>query len=242
MQSRYETRSALDQFLLFHYGNKHDQLPFNFGPEKALNFPERCVSECIDRELLPENAAALDLGCAVGRSTFELTHYCQHVIGIDSSQIFITAAKELQKEGKIEYFLHEESSQVSKCAAFVPEGIDRSRVEFICEDVMELSLKNTYNIVLAANLICRLPDPAKFLWNIHKLVAASGQLIITSPYSWLEEFTHPSKWLKKGLESLKMILDTHFSLKKAFDMPFLIREHQRKYQWGVAQASLWIKD
>jgi hypothetical protein len=27
----------------------------------------------------------------------------------------------------------------------------------------------------------------------------------------------------------------------AKDLPFLIREHARKFQWSVAQASLWKK-
>ncbi len=86
-------------------------------------------------------------------------------------------------------------------------------------------------------------SPDRYATNIHLLLAPAGQLIVTSPYSWLEEFTPRTQWLKgvNGLDALKNILNQHFSLKKAFDMPFLLREHLRKYQWGVSQASLWIK-
>lgn len=221
-----------------------DQLPFNFGPQQALNFPSRCVTECVDLKALPKEAVALDIGCAVGRSCFELARYCQQSVGIDNSQTFIHAAQQLQKHGQIEYSLLEESSQIAKRAAYLPKGINPSRVEFLCMDAMELiQSKNTYHVVLAANLICRLSDPKAFLENIHRLVASSGQLIITSPYSWLEEFTPRAKWLKgeNGLSSLKNILGKHFNLTKAFNMPFLLREHLRKYQWGVAEASIWIK-
>lgn len=243
-ESRYETTILLDQYLLFHYGSEQDQLPFDFGPQQALNFPVRCVTECIDLKALPKTPSALDLGCAVGRSSFELSRYFQRVVGVDNSQSFINAARHLQKHGKLEYSLHEEGAQTARRIASLPTGVNPAHVEFLCLDATKLAQKDSvYDVVLAANLICRLPDPKAFLENIHLLVASSGQLIITSPYSWLEEFTPRSKWLlaETGLIGLKNILNKHFNLKKAFDMPFLIREHKRKYQWGVTEASSWIK-
>ncbi len=248
MNSRYETSALLDQYLLFHYGNEQDQLPFAFGPHEALNFPVRCVTECINLDEMAHDALGLDLGCAVGRSTFELSKYCQRVIGIDKSQSFIRAAKHLQDHGHIEYFLPEEGSQIVQRSAFLPKDTDTKKVEFHCKDAMDCfnSISHIFHVVLAANLICRLPDPKSFLEEIHHLVAPLGQLIITSPYSWLEEFTPRSHWLENengesGLDSLKKTLNKHFDLKRAFDMPFLLREHKRKYQYGVAQASIWIK-
>lgn len=244
MEYCYETQRLLDQYLLFHYGSENDQLPFDFELKQALNFPLRCISECIDLAVLPKKSAALDIGCAVGYCTFELSRYCQKSVGIDNSQSFINAAKQIQKDGHIEYSLHEEGSHLTKRTALLPPGIDCSRVEFMCMDAMELFQSNhVYHIVLAANLICRLPDPEAFLSRIHNIVASHGQLIITSPYSWLEEFTPQANWLKgkNGLDCLKNILGKHFNLKKAFDMPFLMREHLRKYQWVVAQASVWIR-
>ena len=41
------------------------------------------------------------------------------------------------------------------------------------------------------------------------------------------------------LESIKEILVGNFHFVRAFDMPFLIREHRRFYQWGIAEASIW---
>jgi putative 4-mercaptohistidine N1-methyltranferase len=244
MESRYETPGFLAQYLLFHYGSEQDQQPFDFGLQQALNFPVRCISECVDTGALSKEAVALDIGCAVGRSTFEFSRYCQQTVGIDSSQSFIHAAKQLQKYGQIEYSLLEEGSQTANRIAYLPPGIDPSGVEFIHMDAMDLfQSKRKFHVVLVANLICRLPDPEAFLGRIHSIVASSGQLIIISPYSWLEEFTPRNKWLKgeNGLSSLKNILNKHFNLKKVFDMPFLMREHLRKYQLGVSQASIWIK-
>ena len=76
----YETDRAVAEYLLFHYGSPEQVLPFDFGPVSALNFPTRCVTDCLDRVRLPSSPRALDLGCAVGRASFELARFCSQVI------------------------------------------------------------------------------------------------------------------------------------------------------------------
>src|SRR5882757_2976255 len=95
----YETDRLLAEYLLFHYGEDAEVLPWPEGPREGLRYPVRCVDECFDLSRLPEGARALDLGCAVGRSTFELARHCAEVIGIDFSQRFITAAQDLRDNG-----------------------------------------------------------------------------------------------------------------------------------------------
>ena len=82
-ENPYNADDLLSQYLLLHYGEKDDILPYNFGPVEALEFPLRCVSECLDASILAPTSRALDLGCAVGRSSFELGKHCQEVVGID---------------------------------------------------------------------------------------------------------------------------------------------------------------
>lgn len=242
LPSRYETDSLLCQYLLFHYGSREEQLPYAFGPQNSLDFPVRCVTECIDLDSLSSEALGIDLGCAVGRSTFELARYCKRVLGIDNSQCFIEAAKILQVERSLKFQVPEEGVHSSYHTIHLPSDLDPFKVDFECQDVMELQNKE-YDIVLAANLICRLPNPVLFLETIHQRVSRNGQLILTSPYSWLEEFSPSHYWLhgESGLEGLKDILNKKFELIKVKELPFLIREHKRKYQWGVAQATTWRK-
>jgi putative 4-mercaptohistidine N1-methyltranferase len=239
--SFYETDLALCQYLLFHYGDDRDLMPFPFGPKNALHFPIRCVTECVDKGTLPVHAKGLELGCSVGRTSFELGRYCQSVIAVDHSSAFISAARKLQHAGFLEYTLQEEGAHRSIRTARVPEGVEPNRVTFLCSDVMEFAPSSgPFDVVVAANLLCRLHDPQAFLSLLPNLVTRGGQLILISPYSWLEEYTPRSHWLgEDALRSLREILDEDFDLLRFFDIPFLMREHLRKYQFGVAQATIW---
>jgi putative 4-mercaptohistidine N1-methyltranferase len=247
----YETDKLLAEYLLFHYGAPEEVLPFAFGPRDALGYPQRCVSECLDAQRLPEHARGLDLGCAVGRSTFELARFCEEVVGIDYSARFIEAAQSLQADGELRYSRIDEGRLATECGAMAPAGIDRSHVRFEAGDAMALREDlGSFDVVLMANLIDRLHTPGLCLSRLPNLVKAGGQLILTSPYTWLEEFTPQSQWIggfeREGervptLDGLRAALEPHFEFTGTKDLPFLIREHARKYQWSVAQASLWTR-
>jgi len=46
---------------------------------------------------------ALDIGCAVGRTSFELTRWFDFVLGFDYSARFIQVASELQRRDSMPY-------------------------------------------------------------------------------------------------------------------------------------------
>lgn len=244
----YETDAALSQYLLFHYGKPEEVLPFEEGPREALNYPIRCVTKCLDQTIVPRDARALDLGCAVGRSSFELARHCASVVGIDASAAFIDAANQLQAGGQLRYRYQIEGTLHAESTASVPTGIPREKIRFDVGDAMKLSpTLGTFDVVLMANLIDRLRDPQTCLDQLPDLIRPNGQLIITSPYTWTEEYTPKSAWLCSDSddervttqEKLLQILEPHFYLTKRKNLPFLIREHARKYQWSLAEATIW---
>lgn len=245
--SIYESHELLHQYLLFHYGDPEDQMPWEFGPRDALNFPARCVAEGVDTERLPSTASALDLGCAVGRATFELGKLFDSVIGIDFSDAFIMAARILYREGLIHFRLSETGTIARDRVARRPEGVD-NRLQFEQGDAQNLRPGlGSFDFVLAANLLCRLRNPQALLDRLPTLLKPGGQLVITTPNTWLESFTAREYWIGatpetgEPLEALRNVLEPHFDMDATWDMPFLIREHKRKYQWSVAQASRWIR-
>ena len=193
----YETDTLVSQYLEFHYGQEY------FG---VSNYPKACAELC--RNLMGKHSMtrALDLGCSVGRSSFELARWFQHVDGIDFSARFISAASELQKNGKIRYFVPSEGEigeyQVADLGELGLGDIDGKRILFTQGDACNLKPKyNNYDLVFAGNLVDRLNDPAKFLAMIHERIRPEGYLVLTSPYTWLEEYTPkglPGKWRSAG--------------------------------------------
>jgi len=75
--------------------------------------------------------------------------------------------------------------------------------------------------------------------------------VITSPYTWLTDFTKKSNWIGGYIENgkefttyegLKNNLKEHFEeVEPPRDVEFCIRETKRKYQHTFAQATFWRK-
>ena len=240
----YETEKLLGEYLLFHYGTAAEIAPPR-GTEAALDYAVRCVTECVDAAALPAGARALDLGCAVGRSTFGLARLCGSAIGIDYSQRFIDAAETLRLAGALPFSRTDEGTLTTPLTARVPPAVDASRVVFEVGDAMALRADlGAFDVVLMANLIDRLREPQRCLARLPALVKPGGQLVITSPYTWLEEFTPRENWLggfegATTLDGLRAALGASFDLVRTKDLPFLIREHARKFQLSIAQATVW---
>jgi putative 4-mercaptohistidine N1-methyltranferase len=200
--------------------------------------------EGADLSKLAAGARALDLGCSVGRSSFELARHCEEVIGIDYSQAFIDAANRIVVEGGHPATRLDEGSATTQISVSVDPSIDRSRLSFEQGDAQCVRADiGHFDLVIACNLVCRLPEPMRLLERLPDLVKPSGQLFMTTPFTWLEEYTPPGNWLGDGavdsFEGLRKALEPAFVLDRQWDMPFLIREHARKFQYSIAQASCW---
>jgi putative 4-mercaptohistidine N1-methyltranferase len=196
---------------------------------------------------------ALDLGCAVGRASFELSRHFESVTGIDFSARFIRVALQMKEKGVVHFELIEEGDVVSYREASLSElGLDHvaGRVEFSQGDATNLKPQFTgYDLILAANLLDRLSDPKGFLETIHERLNLGGILVLTSPYTWLEEFTKKDNWLggfrKDGEPHMTFaaicdLLSTHFVMLDApRDVEFVLRETRRKFQHTAAELTAW---
>jgi len=234
----YETDRSLGEYLLFHYGRPDEQFPWPDGPKEALDFPTRSVVELMD-DRTPVRSA-LDLGCAVGKSSFVLSGLADKVVGIDYSASFVRAAQAMQETGELAFRFHEEGSRWREGVAKVDKPAQN--VSFEQGDACDLRRDlGSFNLVHAANLLCRLTDPMRLLNRLVDLVAPGGQLLLTTPFTWLEEFTPQENWLEEGgsESALKKILQHNFELEFEKNLPFLIREHRRKYQYTMALGMRW---
>jgi putative 4-mercaptohistidine N1-methyltranferase len=241
----YETPKLLAEYLLFHYGKDEEVLPWTFGPQEALGFAVRSVTRLLDKSRIPKNARALDLGCAVGRSCYALARDCESVLGVDYSQSFVEAAEHIRREGSLAYARLDEGRAQTELRAMRPaEGDEMAgRIRFEQGDAMKLPANlDGFDVVHAANLLCRLREPQRLLDRLPSLVKSGGQLLLTTPCTWLAEFTPAENWPQGStLEWLTERLSASFTLEHREDLPFLIREHARKYQWSVALGMRWVR-
>ena len=195
----------------------------------------------------------MDLGCAVGRAVFELARHFDEVVGVDFSARFIDQGVALARGDTVRYTAVEEGELVEYKAVKLDDlGLrgTAGRVQFWQGDACNLKAQfGGYDLILAANLIDRLYDPAKFVTTIHERLNVGGVLMITSPYTWLAEHTAREQWLggfkKDGenwstLDALKDILGKHFRLmQEPQDVPFVIRVTRRKFQHSLSEVTLW---
>lgn len=239
MSDVYETDRYVGEYLLFHYGQEEEIFPWKVGPKEALGFPVRTVAHFSGQPA----RRALDVGCAVGRSTLELTRDCDEVIGIDFSQAFIDAAEKARQGESLRYSRLEEGDERTDLTTQLPTGVKPERASFEVGDATDLREDlGQFDRVHAANLVCRLPEPRLFLARLAGLVKPGGELVLATPCTWLEEFTAKENWPEgKTLDWLKKELDGAFQLEEVSDEPFLIRETARKFQWTVSMVTRWTR-
>ena len=190
----YDSKRAVYEYLLTHYGKNDDIMPYEFKQKDALNFSERLSNLCTKYAI--DKNRVLDLGCSVGGSSFHLTKSFKEVIGIDFSKHFIDAANNMKNNKQMDYEILKQGQIYTKRIAKVPDNIDTSKVFFEVGDACNLrTTLGKFDMILCSNLLCRLPSPIKFLNSIKDFLTPKGTIILISPYSWLEEYTPVSEWI-----------------------------------------------
>jgi 5-histidylcysteine sulfoxide synthase/putative 4-mercaptohistidine N1-methyltranferase len=242
----YETDQLVTQYLEFHYGPE---------PLGVPNFPRTCVEAVLRHVPADRRRKCLDIGCSVGRSAFEFARRFDHVDAIDFSARFIQSGVRLQQGGDLLYEIPTEGELTTpRTVSLERFGLADvgGRVSFMQGDACNLKPLHTgYDVVFGGNLIDRLYDPALFLSHIADRILPGGWLALSSPYTWLEEYTPQSKWLGgrrqhgeplHSLDGLRAALAPRFVLVHREDVPFVIRETARKHQHTIAELTIWRRD
>lgn len=240
----YESDELVSQYCEFQYGDEF------FG---VKNFAIECAK--VAAKFAQNTEKALDLGCATGRATFELAKTFDEVEGIDFSVRFVQVGSKLKDEGYVAFHTYEEGEIFTNKRLSIEElGYEslKEKVSFWQGDACNLKPNfNSFDLVLATNLIDRLYNPRLFLDTIDERLNDDGVLILTSPYTWQESSTKKEFWLGgyrdsdanevRTLDTLKKILNDKFELIHLQDLEFVIKETGRKFQHTISQISVWKK-
>lgn len=241
----YEKDEIISQYCEFHYGDEYLGVP-NFLKQVSL----------IANKYAINTTSILDIGCSVGRASFELAKTFDKVVGIDFSARFISVAQALKDKGILRYEKKVEGEITEPKEVTLQtlglDGVDVSKLEFWQGDACNLKAHfSGYDTILAVNLLDRLYEPELFLRDIAKRLNPEGIFIVGSPFTWSSEYVAKENWLggkvEDGIkiysqERLIEILSDEFELiEKPFDVEFVIQEHVRKYQHSFSKFSIWKK-
>jgi SAM-dependent methyltransferase len=115
---------------------------------------------------------ALDVGCAVGRHSFELAKAFDEVIGLDFSHAFVAACEKMKADRIATVPLWIQGDIRSTVTVSLPPQCTphAAKTRFVQGDACALPSLGRFDCVLAANLLCRLPTPVLFLEQLPELI------------------------------------------------------------------------
>ena len=190
---------------------------------------------------------ALDIGCSVGRLSFELSKTHAAVIGVDSSFSFIKKARELLIRQHLQFDMIIEGHITEERSCKLDESYNFDQVEFIVADAMALPFcPNFFSTAVSVNILEKVPDPIQHLMEINRVLQKNeAQFLFSDPFSWDEAVSDPKLWLSgrnkgefkgRGIDNICRLFQGQADL---FNPPFDIKE-KGDILWKIRKtANLW---
>lgn len=195
----------------------------------------------------PRKGWALDIGCAVGRLTCELTRTHERAVGIDTSFSFVQAAREIAEHGSLEFDMIMEGKITEKRSGILDAEFKFENAEFIVADAMALPFRSgRFSTSGSVNILEKVPNPSQHFSEANRVMDRENALFLFSdPFSWDETVSSPDLWLGGrnkgpykgyGMDNVCRLLEDDTGI---FSPGFNIRE-TGKVQWKIRKTqNLW---
>lgn len=193
------------------------------------------------------NGPVLDLGCAVGRHTFDLARRAPLAIGLDLNFALVAAAARIQRERTIHY----RRRRRGRCFESVefPYAAPQN-VLFMLADALDPPFgPERFALVAALNLLDNVSVPLVLLGQMDALLGQDGVLVLGSPYEWRPENSEPGQWLESAAldapTTLRQLLTGRLIPELGLDyrivreiehLPWVLRQHDR--YWSLYSVHL----
>ncbi len=172
------------------YGWDHfaDLAPPNALPS-GLELKQSSVANLlrVSAELLPNTPAgpSLDIGCAVGRTTFDLAAKTGGLaLGIDVNFWLLRIAQRVLHDRRVHFPLKRSGIRFDR-VEFNLDFASCESVDFWACDATALPFSpQTFNSVAALNVFDVNPAPRALLAGIRDSLPAGGAALLSSPYDW----------------------------------------------------------
>jgi len=193
----------------------------------------------------------LDIGCSVGRVSFELAREFDHIDGVDFSARLIQHGVKLQSEHSLRYALKNEGDivdfkEVQLHSLDLPSG---DNIAFCQGDAGNLkAIFTDYDVILAQHIIEQHYDPTLFFKQAHTRLNKNGLLLVLTDHRFNETFTDKSKWFggikvngenMTGVEGLAQKLRHHFDLLEQHELQQELKVDARNFSISHKNLSVW---
>ena len=108
-----------------------------------------------------------------------------------------------------------------------------------------------FNLIVGANLVDRVPDPAVWVKESSRLLAADGLLIIFTPFTWLSEYSEKCKWFGGTRRDAEVVWSLNGTLECALPqlclceapthVPFIIPDADGSFQYTYSQCMVFAR-
>lgn len=240
-------RQYLSTYGYDHYGDLDPNEPEQ--PDAKPGSALRLLAETLPEMTPLVDGPILDLGCSVGRTSFELSRvFKTPVLGIDLNFTMLQAAAKVLETGIFTYPKRRVGLTYERKT--IKTGLmDDKNVDFWACDVLNLPFSNSvFSFGLSLNLLDCVGNPYLHLQEIERVLKPGAGAIISTPYDWNANASPVENWLgghsqrSEAKGSSERILRSLFAkgghsqaipnLELIFEkenLPWTVRVHHRSY-------------
>ncbi|MBI9074882.1 MAG: methyltransferase domain-containing protein [Desulfatibacillum sp.] len=231
----YNSQGMLSAYLWSHFS-------------EFFNGPNATEAYAIWSSLFPDkNGPAVDIGCAVGRLSFELSKTHSKVVGLDTSLSFIKRARRIMKEKSLHFDLILEGNITERRTCALNPRWRFDKVEFIVADALALPFPpDFFSTASSINILEKVPFPIKHLEDVNRVLQKKDSMFVFSdPFSWDASVSGPDLWLGgrnsgpyqgRGFENMERLLMGEGGV---FDPPFEV-SNKGDVVWKIRKTeNLW---
>ena len=180
----------------------------------------------------------LDIGCAVGGTTFALaSRFKQLTLGIDLNFAMLRVAARALREGRVTYARRRVGLVYDRRE--VELDVDRNLVDFWCCDATALPFADaTFGLAASLNVVDIVPSPREAIAECARVLRAGGSVLLATPYDWTPTATNVEQWIgghsqrgdHRGASEpqLRALMSEHLEIVRDEErVPWRLRMHER---------------
>ncbi len=173
-----------------------------FDPHEAESpgMEPGAVVRCLERGLAlvenPRGSPVIDVGCAVGRSTFEMAARVEGlVLGVDLSIPMLRLARGALREATVRY-PRRRVGVVYDVREFPVSFPGRERLDFWACDALALPFADgAFAQAIALNVLDCVASPLDMLTGLARVLQPGAPALLSTPYDWSPGATAPQAWI-----------------------------------------------